>query len=183
MRLWAYRTQAPQTCSRSQRGWTQHGTVHQDLLRVHRTKIWYAALTTVAPTSGGVGQGLMGGGDQNKGWHPSGLGDGSNTELEKRHKFKSIRHFGLKNKLFGNCTISTTFETLNQVCFSLSSLRGLPLMRSPAIDVNGINNNITGGKESLFIFWQPPFPDLIFCINSKYFSCRMKILKLISKLC
>ena len=99
MRLWAYRTQAPQTCSRSQRGWTQHGTVHQDLLRVHRTKIWYAALTTVAPTSGGVGQGLMGGGDQNKGWHPSGLGDGSNTELEKRHKFKSMRHFGLENKV------------------------------------------------------------------------------------
>ena len=49
-----------------------------------------ARTTTVAPTApGGVGQGLMGGGDQNKGWHPSGMVDGSNSREEKWHIISS----------------------------------------------------------------------------------------------
>ena len=109
-----HRTQTPQTSSQVTKravGYV-HRTLHQNLC-THLVRaptpvgcipctapgLGTRTTTVAAATPGGVGQGLMGGGDQNKGWHPSGLGDGSNTELEKRHKFKSMRHFGLENKV------------------------------------------------------------------------------------
>ena len=76
---------APTWCAHQHQLGAYHA-VHQDLLRVHHEQ----RTTTVAPTApGGVGQGLMGGGDQNKGWHPSGIVDGSNSREEKWHKISS----------------------------------------------------------------------------------------------